>query len=134
MSGIPEVTDPFLGITRRSNNFGRGFINLGFRHDIPRWRMNYGVEMRYRIDGNTKRWDIDDIEESHGDPSFTGFLEFIAFDDVTFRLDARDMTNVDSCRDRTRYVGHIADNVLEEIEYMCASMGTTVSLKVSGTF
>ena len=128
------VKDPFLGIRRRFNNFGRGSINLGFRHDIPQWRLNYGVEMRYRIDGNTKRWDIDDIEESHGDPSFSGFLEFIAFDDVTFRLDARDMTNADSCRDRTRYVGHIADNVLEEIEYMCATMGTTVSLKVSGTF
>jgi hypothetical protein len=129
-----EVADPFLGITRRFNNLGRGSINLGFRHDIPRWRMNYGVSMRNRIDGATKLWDIDDIEEDHGDPYFNGFLEFIAFDDVTFRFDARDMTNVDTCRDRTRYVGHIADNVLEEIEYMCASMGTTVSLRVSGTF
>jgi len=61
-------------------------------------------------------------------------MEVIAFGDITFRLDARNLSNVDICRDRIRYVGHIADNVLEEIEYMCSTMGTTVSLKVSGTF
>ena len=46
----------------------------------------------------------------------------------------RNITDIDMCRDRTRYVGHIAANVLEEIEYMCSGSGTTFSLKVSGAF
>ncbi len=128
------VKDPFLDITRRFNNYHRGEFNWGFRHDIPHWRLNYGLDMRNRIDGNTKRWDIDDIEDDHAQPYFTGFLEFIAFNDVTFRLDARNLSDVEICRDRTRYVGHIIDNILEEIEYMCRTSGRTLSLKVSGTF
>ena len=129
-----QVTDPFLDITRRFNNYHRGEFNVGFRHDVPQWRMNWGLQMRNRFDGNTKRWDIDDIEDDHADPYVTGFLEFIAFDDITFRLDARNLTDVEICRDRTRYVGHIANDILEEIEFMCYGTGPTVSLKVSGTF
>ncbi|MDA1371655.1 MAG: TonB-dependent receptor plug domain-containing protein [Proteobacteria bacterium] len=129
-----QVTDPFLDITRRFNNYHRGEFNVGFRHDVPQWRMNWGLQMRNRFDGNTKRWDIDDIEDDHADPYVTGFLEVIAFDDITFRLDARNLTDVEICRDRTRYVGHIANDILEEIEFMCYGTGPTVSLKVSGTF
>ena len=128
------VTDSFLNETRRFNNYHRGEFNWGFRHDIPQWRLNYGIEMRNRIDGGTKRWDIEDIENDHADPYFTGFLEFIAFDDVTFRLDARNLADVQVCRDRIRYVGNIADNILEEVEYMCRDFGRSFSLKVSGTF
>ena len=128
------VTDSFLNETRRFNNYHRGEFNWGFRHDIPQWRLNYGIEMRNRIDGGTKRWDIEDIENDHADPYFTGFLEFIAFDDVTFRLDARNLAGVQVCRDRIRYVGNIADNILEEVEYMCRGFGRSFSLKVSGTF
>ena len=128
------VKDSFLNETRRFNNYHRGEFNWGFRHDIPQWRLNYGIEMRNRIDGGTKRWDIEDIENDHADPYFTGFLEFIAFDDVTFRLDARNLAGVQVCRDRIRYVGNIADNILEEVEYMCRGFGRSFSLKVSGTF
>lgn len=87
-----------------------------------------------RIDGATKRWDIDDIEEDHADPYITAFVEKIAFNDITFRLDMRNVSDVKVCRDRTRYVGHIANNVLEELEFNCWSMGRTISLKMSGTF
>ena len=128
------VKDSFIDITRRFNNYHRGEFNWSIRHDIPNLRMNYGIEMRNRIDGGTKRWDIEDIENDHADPYFTGFLEFIAFDDVTFRLDARNLADVQVCRDRIRYVGNIADNILEEVEYMCRDFGRSFSLKVSGTF
>jgi len=129
-----EVTDPFLGTERSFNNFYRGDIDIGFRHDIPEWSMNWGANLRNRIDGDTKRWDIVDVENIHADPFVTAFLEVIAFDDITFRFDLRNATDVDMCRDRTRFVGHIRDNILEEIEYNCGGSGRTVSLRVSGTF
>lgn len=129
-----EVTDSFLGTERSFNNFHRGDLDIGFRHDIPQWSMNWGANLRNRIDGDTRRWDIDDIESVHSDPFVTAFLEVIAFDDITFRLDVRNATDVDMCRDRTRFVGHIRDNILEEIEYNCGGSGRVLSLKVSGTF
>ena len=129
-----SVKDSFIDITRRFNNYHRGEFNWSVRHDIPNLRMNYGIEMRNRIDGGTKRWDIEDIEEDHADPYFTGFIEIIAFGDLTFRLNARNLTDIEVCRDRIRYEGHIADNILEEVEYMCRGFGRTVSLQVTGTF
>ena len=128
------VKDSFIDITRRFNNYHRGEFNWSVRHDIPNLRMNYGIEMRNRIDGGTKRWDIEDIEEDHADPYFEGFIEIIAFDDLTFRLNARNLTDVEVCRDRIRYEGHIVNNILEEIEYMCRGFGRTLSLQVTGTF
>ena len=128
------VKDSFIDITRRFNNYHRGEFNWSIRHDIPNLRMNYGIEMRNRIDGGTKRWDIEDIEEDHADPYFEGFIEIIAFDDLTFRLNARNLTDVEVCRDRIRYEGHIVNNILEEVEYMCRGFGRTLSLQVTGTF
>jgi len=128
------VNDSFTGEDRRFNNYHRGEVNWSFRHDIPSQRMNWGIEMRNRIDGGTKRWDVEDIENDHADPYFTGFIEKIAFGDVTFRLEARNLTDVEVCRDRIRYVGHIAANILEEVEYMCRGFGRTVSFRVTGTF
>ena len=128
------VKDSFIDITRRFNNYHRGEFNWSIRHDIPNLRMNYGIEMRNRIDGGTERWDIEDIEEDHADPYFTGFVEIIAFGDLTFRLNARNLTDVEVCRDRIRYEGHIANNILEEVEYMCRGFGRTLSLQMTGTF
>jgi outer membrane receptor protein involved in Fe transport len=129
-----EVNGPLLGDERSFNNFNRGQFDLGFRHDIPRWRMNWGINMTNSIDGGTKRWDIDDIESFYADPSVTAFLEVIAFNDITFRLDVQNATEIDDCRDRTRFVGRISAQILEEIEFNCRGAGRVLALKVSGTF
>ena len=129
-----SVTDPFLGIDREFDNYHKGEFNLSFRHDIPQWRMNWGMNMINRLDGTTKRWDIIDIEEDYSAPYVTAFAELIALDDITFRLDIRNVTDVFRCRDRTRFVGHIRDNILEEIETNCFGSGRVFSLKMSGTF
>ena len=38
------------------------------------------------------------------------------------------------CRERRRFVGRIADQILEEIEDQCTITGVDFSFKVSGTF
>lgn len=128
------VKDPFTNEVHRFNNYTRGQLQLGFRHDVPQWRLNYGINMKNDIDGGTKRWDIYDIESDYADPAYTAFLEVIAFNNLTFRLDIDNLTNMDTCRDRIRYVGHIASNILEEVEYNCGGSGRTFALKVSGRF
>ncbi len=129
-----EVTDPFLGTERSFNNYHRGQFDLGFRHDVPAWKMNYGLKWNNRFDGDFKRWDIDDIESDSQKPFVTAFLEVIAFNNTTFRLDIDNLGDSPQCRERERFVGHVRDGILEELEKRCSNTGRIISLKVSGNF
>jgi|TARA_B100002003_G_scaffold183925_1_gene172234 hypothetical protein len=129
-----DVTDPFLGISRRTDQYIRGSLEMGFRHDIPRFNMNYGLNWNNRFDGNRKRYDLEDIELQAVDPLWDAFVEAIVFGNVTVRLDARRFIPSIFCRERQRFIGPISDGILEEIEDSCNSSGRTLSLKVTGTF
>ena len=130
-----EITDPFLGIERRFLFTFRGRTTLGFRHDIPNWNLNYGVNWSNYFDGGRLRYDIDDIELSSGDPYWSSFVEWRGFNDITFRLDVRRFFNDgENCRERQRFVGRISSGILEEIEDQCSSSGRSVSLSINGTF
>ncbi|NQV70822.1 MAG: TonB-dependent receptor, partial [Pseudohongiella sp.] len=130
-----KITDPFLGIDRRFTNSNRGRSRLGFRHDITQWNLNYGLNYNNQFDGNRKRYDIDDIELSAGDPFWQSFVEWRGFNNMTFRLDvSRFFNDGEFCRERQRFVGRVSSGILEEIEDQCSSSGKTVSLSVNGTF
>ena len=129
-----KITDPFLGIERRMRYKDRGRWSLGFRHDISRWNLNYGLNWRAEFNGNSKLYDIDDIELSSRDPFTNAFVEVIAFGGTTFRLDAFSFNNAKDCRERQRFVGRISAGILEEIEDQCGSSGIRLALSISGTF
>ena len=129
-----EVTDPFLGIDRRFQLYHRGRFTLTFRHDIPEWRMNWGMQYFDRIDGGMFRYDVDDIEFNVGEPRVNLFTEIRDSRGITYRLDLGALTNGTQCRRRTRFVGRISANILEEIESRCTITGREVSFKVNGTF
>jgi len=129
-----EIRDPFLNIDRRFTYSNRGRLSLGFRHDISRWNMNYGLQWNNSFDGNRKRYDIDDIELSAGDPFALAFIEVVAFGGITFRVDAMNFTNAKFCRERQRFVGRVSAGILEEIEDQCSGSGRVISFKVNGTF
>jgi outer membrane receptor protein involved in Fe transport len=129
-----KVTDPFLGIERRMRFNDRGRLELGFRHDLPAWRTNYGLTWNNRFDGNRKQYDLEDIELDAGQPFVNAFAEYVTDGGITFRLDARSATNNKRCRERQRYVGSIANGVLEEIEDRCSRNGRSLTFRVNGTF
>ncbi len=129
-----KIKDPFLGIDRRFTNYERGRLELGFRHDLPQWRMNYGLSWNNRFDGNIKRYDLEDIELTAGDPMVMAFVEYIAFGSTTIRFDVRNATDNLQCRERQRFVGRISANILEEIEDQCGGSGRVLALKINGTF
>ena len=128
------IMDPFLGYERRFQNMARGFNSFGFRHDIPRWNLNWGGRWMNRHDGNILRIDIDDIEYASGDPRGSLFVEYIDSRGLTWRLEGQSLTNPESCRERLRYLGRVSAGILEEIEYRCNYSGRTLNFKVSGTF
>lgn len=129
-----KIKDPFLGIDRRFTNYERGRLELGFRHDLPQWRMNYGVSWNNRFDGNIKRYDLEDIELTAGDPMVMAFVEYIPFGTTTVRFDVRNATDNLQCRERQRFVGRISNNLLEEIEDQCGGSGRVLALRINGTF
>ena len=129
-----NITDPFLGVERRFSRYGRGRLNLGFRHDVPKWNINYGLEWSNRFDSNEKIYDIDDIADYIGQPNTTAFVQFVDSRGNTYRFDARNATSNLQCRERQRYIGRINTGILEEIEDQCATSGRVISLKINGTF
>lgn len=129
-----KITDPFLGTDRRFQYHMRGSNSLGFRHDLPQWRMNWGGFWSNRHDSNNKRFDIDDIELAAGDPLYTTFVEYVDRRGTSYRFDARRLFNGLGCRERQRFVGRISSGILEEIEDRCSGSGRTLTFKVSGTF
>lgn len=130
-----KITDPFLGVERRFMFSNRGRTSFGFRHDITRWNLNYGLNYNNQFDGGRLRYDIDDIELSGGDPFWQSFVEWRGFNGMTFRLDVQRFFNDgEFCRERQRFVGRISSGILEEIEDQCSTSGRTVSLGINGTF
>lgn len=130
-----KITDPFLGIERRMLGSFRGRNTLGFRHDVTRWNLNYGVTWNNLWDGARIRYDVDDIELTAGDPFWQAFVEYVTPGNLTFRLDAsRIVNNGEFCRERQRFVGRISSGIIEEIEDQCSTSGPTISFRVTGTF
>jgi hypothetical protein len=129
-----QVTDPFLGIERRFQSYIRGQWRLTLRHDIPEWGFNWGLQNFDRVDGGLFRYDVDDIEFEIGDPRYNLFAEYLDSRGLTYRVDIQNFSNNVRCRRRTRFVGRISDNILEEIEGQCSGSGIDFSLRVSGTF
>ena len=130
-----KIKDPFLGIERRMQFSQRGRTTWSFRHDIPERNLNWGMRWSNTFDGNRKTYDLVDIELSAGDPFWSAFVEWISPQNITFRLEADRIINEgEFCRERLRFVGRISSGLLEEIEDQCSSSGSTVSLRITGTF
>ncbi|MDA1369931.1 MAG: TonB-dependent receptor plug domain-containing protein [Proteobacteria bacterium] len=131
-----EFTDPFLGIKRRQHNNGRWQANMGFRHDITRLALTYGLNYSNSSNGSTGRKEIDiiDIEERKEQSFLSAFLEKKAFGNFTFRLESRNITESEFCRSRTRFVGATAAGIVEEIEDYCNGNGMELAFRVRTTF
>ncbi len=127
-----EIIDPFL--QRKVRIGGRGFGNLGFRHDITNLGLSYGLDYRYPFyDG---RYDIDivTITRNDGLRSLDLFVQKVWFDDWTFRLEADNFTDGSNCRYRERYDGTTIDGQLELIQDSCSSRYRRLTLSIQTTF
>ncbi|MCB1671846.1 MAG: TonB-dependent receptor [Gammaproteobacteria bacterium] len=128
-----EVTDPFLGIKRRFQNYQRGRFTFQFRHDVPEWHMNWGMDYFDRIDGNLRKYDIDDIEAIVRDPRVNLYVEKVDHFGLTWRFEGGGLIDGAQCRKRQRFDGRISSGILQEIEHQCSRPGPTYNLRVSGT-
>lgn len=131
-----EIIDPFLGQKRRQPGASRWSTNVGFRNDMIEQSLTYGMFYAHSSNGGSGRTEIDiiDIEERIEQPFLTAFVEKKAFDNFTFRLESRNITESEYCRRRTRFFGATVDGIVEEIEHYCNGSGMELAFRVSATF
>ena len=131
-----EAVDPFLNQERRMDSNGRWETSIGFRHDITRLGLTYGMDYNTQSNGGSGRTVIDiiDTETRVEQPFMKAFVEKKAFGNVTFRLESNNMSDKEWCRVRTRYVGATANGMVEEIEDYCNGGGMELAFKVRSTF
>ena len=131
-----EIIDPFLGQKRRQPGSERWSTNVGFRNDMVEQGLTYGMFYSHSSNGGSGRTEIDiiDIEERIEDPFLTAFVEKKAWENFTFRLESRNITEGEYCRKRTRFLGATADGIVEEIEHYCNGSGMELAFRVSATF
>lgn len=127
-----EITDPFLNQKVRIG--GRGFGNLGFRHDVTSLGLSYGIDVRYPIHGGRDDIDITTITRNDGQRSLDLFVQKIWFDDWTFRLESDNTLDASECRYRERYNPTTISGNLALIQDSCSSRYRRLTLSVQTTF
>jgi len=126
--------NPFVPYKFRFPPYDRGGFRLGYRHDIPSLRMNYGANYFSRINGNRWFFDIDNQFEFVFPTNLSAWVERVWFGGLTYRVELNNLENYETCGERRRFVGKRLDNILREVEYNCFTTGTQVAIKVRGTF
>jgi outer membrane receptor protein involved in Fe transport len=127
-----EVTNPILGTIERIN--GRGRAQMGFRHDVVDWNLNYGFDYSHPLNGGERNIEVNTIDRTNGGPNLTMFVSTVLFDDVTFRLESNNTLDEEYCRNRVRFNGSAASGNISELEDACWGYGQKLALKVRKTF
>ncbi|MEX2132365.1 MAG: TonB-dependent receptor, partial [Pseudohongiellaceae bacterium] len=126
--------DPFAPIEHGFVPYDRGSFQIGFRHDLPPQRLNYGFNYNKRFDGGRLMFDIDNRSTFPIPYRMMAWVEKTGFMNLTYRLEANNMFEQESCIKRYRYQGYVRDGVLREIENICTTTGLLVNFRVRATF
>ncbi len=126
--------DPWAPMEHGFPPYDRGGYRFGYRHDLPAYNMNYGVNYFTRINGNRTMFDIDNRSDFVIPSNLSLFIEKTGFAGLTYRLEAVNLEDDELCGDRRRYNGYIVNGSLKEFEYLCTRNGREITFRIRGTF
>lgn len=127
-----SVTDSFLMEDRRLAFKPNTVYSLEFRHDLTRWPASYGFDVR----GSGQRGfvDIDRTLKFSSKPEVGVFAETRVFGNMTLRFEGRNIFNASGDRERVRFLGNIANGIVDEIEMRPFKRESQWEVSVRGTF
>lgn len=129
-----EIFDPLIQRIRKVEPFDRGNYRGGFRHDVTSQNFSYGFNYTDGINNNRPSFDIDKVLFFPSRSDLTLFFETQGFAGLTYRFEAINVLNHESCFIRKRFDGLLSAGILKELEENCNTLGRQFSLKVRGTF
>ena len=129
-----NMVDAFTGNSRVMSDTPQQEVDMSFRHEITRWRLNYLFDVRWR----DYRYDSDidyQQRQTQEDPRVNFTLQYRPTDGpLTVFFQVRNFIEVTNVRERTRYDGHIADGIPLRDEYRENLNGREYILGLRGQF
>lgn len=126
--------DPLVPVEHGFRPFDRGSYRLGFRHDIPRFNLNYGLNFNARIEGGRHTYDIDNRFTFYVPSNLSLFVEKQGWAGLTYRFEGSNLANYEGCNLRRRYDGYVLVSNIIEIENNCSTTGRQYTFLIRGTF
>lgn len=123
--------DPLIGRVRDLTGIYTPEVEIGFRHDIPGGRWSYGID--YEARGGSINYFTDEISTYDENANWGGFVETRAFGGLNTRLSVLDANPERGRRLRTFFDPDRSGTIIGTDERQ-TRRGTTVTLRVSGTF
>lgn len=126
--------DPLIRSEHGFPPYDRGTYRISYRHDLPQYQMNYGFTYHARWQGGRILYDVDNRYNLAVPNNLTAYVEKVGFAGLTYRLEASNLSNYESCPKRVRYDGNIRNNIAKEYEFTCSTTGTSFAFKIRGNF
>ena len=96
--------------------------------------MNYGLTYTGRWQGGRILYDIDNRYNLALSHNLTFYAEKAGFAGLTYRFEANNLTDHETCPKRVRYDGNILNSIAKEYEFACSTTGRSFALIVRGNF
>lgn len=128
-----ETTDPFTGEKREMYRTPGTKWFAGFRHDVSRWGLSYGLSADRQI-GVRRTDDVRDRWRFEDDVKMTGFVESKVFGGMTLRVEGARLLEDEAWRTRALFVTNVADGDLKRLEQFDRVSDRLYTVSLRGTF
>ena len=126
--------DPLIVRKHSFAPYDRGNYRVSYRHDLPRYQMNYGLNYVGRWQGGRILFDVDNRYNLALPNDLTAYIEKVGFAGLTYRFEAINLGDNATCPKRVRYDGNILNGIAKEYEFTCSTTGRRFAFKVRGNF
>lgn len=126
-----ETTDPFTGLERDTSDPRVKNWSVDFQHDISEWNFKYGFNVHHNY--VTWRQDIF-LREKRFAKIHTAFYAEYTYNSVKAKLNIGHPLGDRKMSDKTYYVGHITDDLIDRIENQRNKMLPDIYFSLQTTF
>lgn len=128
-----EVIDPFTGRERKMKDPYNGEFNIGVRHDLPRQRAFYGVNV-VDTQGAQLLSDVRNLEYYKRNARYDAYLEKALFGQVSIRFEAYNLTGSKEFKQRTLYTVSQANGAVLRSETYEETRDRRFAIRLRGKF